>query len=88
MDAQITILRTMHDKTMAAKTPAERHALLAEHATSIRNAMKVMNETPYGGSSDSAGDETAQRQMTEKRLEMMQIALQLTTDRLAIAPSK
>ena len=54
----------------------------------IRNAMKVMNETPFGGMNDAEGDGTAQRQVLEKRLEMTQIALQLATDRLPVAPPK
>ena len=88
LDAQMTILRQMYDKAMAARTPAERDVLMATGMHAIHNAMKVMNETSSGGMRDSEGDGTAYWRMMEKRLEMTQIALHLATDRPAVAPPK
>ena len=88
MEAQLTVMREMHDKAMAGKTPEERDVLVAAHTKAIRDAMTVMNETSSGGMSGIEGDRPAHRQMMEKRLQMTQVAMQMAMDRLPAAPPK
>jgi hypothetical protein len=92
MDAQIRAMRQMHDKMMAAKTPEERNALMAEHMKTMQDGMKMMNDMPSGGSvpmqGGMMGDMAMRHQMMEKRMEMMSAAMQMMMDRLPAAPAK
>jgi len=42
MDAQIKLMQEMHAKMTAAKTPAERKALMAEHMKTMQGGMDMM----------------------------------------------
>jgi len=73
VDAQIAAMHAMHEKMMAAKDPAERKAMMAEHEKMMRDGMKSMEAM----SQDHApGCDMA------KRMEMMQAMMQLMMDRL------
>ena len=74
VDAQIAAMHAMHEKMMAAKDPAERKAMMAEHEKMMRDGMKSMEAM----SQDHGGDGCDMA----KRMEMMQAMMQLMMDRL------
>ena len=81
----------MHDMAnmmMAAKTPEERNALMAEHMKTMQEGMTMMNGMSPGGMGGMKGDMPARHQMMEKRMEMMQSMMQMMMDRLPAAPTK
>jgi hypothetical protein len=96
VDMQMKAMREMHSKMMAAKTPEERNALMAEHMKVMREGMDMMNAMSpdgmggmdmMGGMSQDdmgamKGDMTACHQMMEKRMEMMQAMMQMMMDLL------
>lgn len=88
MDAQTQAMRDMHEKMMAAKTPEERNALMAEHMKTMQDGMTMMNEMPAGGMQSMKGDMAMHHQMMEKRMEMMSASMQMMMDRLPAAPAK
>ena len=92
MDAQTKAMRQMHDKVMAAKTPEERNALMAEHMKTMQDGMTMMNgAAPEGMSSMKGGmkgDMTMHHRMMEKRMEMMAASMQMMMDRLPAVPAK
>lgn len=82
MDTQTKTMREVHDKMMAAKTPEERNALMAEHMKSMQGGMTLMDGMSPGGMAGMKGDMAARHQMMEKRMEMMQTMMQMMMDRL------
>ena len=97
MDTQMKAMAAMHDKMMAAKTPEERSALMAEHMQVMQEGMSTMNAmaTPgisgtggMGGMGGMQGDMAAHHQMMDKRMEMMQAMMQMMMNRLPAAPAK
>ena len=91
MAAQMKGMREMHDKMMAAKTPAERDALTAEHMTIMQDSMTMMNGMSpggMGGMGTMKGDMATRHQAMEARMEMMQATMQMMMDRLPSAPTK
>ena len=91
MNSQMMAMQDMHDKMMAAKTPAERDALTAEHMKIMQDSMTMMNGMSPGGMSGMAamkGDMAARHQTMEARMEMMQATMQMMMDRLPAAPAK
>ena len=81
-------MHEMHNKMMAAKTPAERNALTDEHMKIMQDSMTMMNGMSPGGMSGMKGDMAARHQTMETRLEMMQATMQMMMDRLPAAPTK
>ena len=88
MDAHMKAMHEMHDKMMAAKTPAERDALTAEHMKIMQDSMTMMNGMSPGGMSGMKGDMAARHRTMETRMEMMQATMQMMMDRLPVAPAK
>ena len=91
MDTQMKAMREMHDKMMAAKTPEERNALMAEHMKAMQEGMTMMNGMRAGdmsGMRSMKGEMGEHHQMMEKRMEMMQTTMQMMMDRLPAAPAK
>ena len=84
-------MRDMHDKVMAAKTPEERHALMAEQMKLLQNGMTMMGG--MGGMGPGAmmggkpGDMTARQGMMEQRIDMMQSMMQMMMDRMQSVPA-
>jgi len=87
-DDQMKAMREMHDKMMAAKTPAERDALTAEHMKIMQDSMTMMNGMSPGGMRGMNSDMAARHQTMEARMEMMQATMQMMMDRLPAAPAK
>ena len=88
MDTQMKAMREMHDKMMAAKTPEERNALMAEHMKTMQEGMTMMNGMSPGDMGGMKEGLPARHQMMEKRVEMMQSMMQMMMDRLPAAPAK
>ena len=90
MDTQMKAMHEMHDKMMAAKTPAQRDALTAEHMKIMQDGMTMMNGMSPGGMGGMGamkGDMAAHHQTMEARMEMMQATMQMLMDRLHAAPA-
>ena len=91
MDSQMKAMHEMHDKMMAAQTPAERDALTAEHMKIMKDGMTMMNGMSPGamdGTSAMKGDMAARHQAMEARVEMMQATMQMMMDRLPSTSAK
>ena len=88
MDKQMKSMHLMHDNMMAAKTPEERDALMADQVKAMQDGMAMMNSVPSVGAAGMKGDMTAHYQMMEKRMEMMQSMMQMMMDRLPTVPAK
>ena len=87
-EAQIKAMQEMHDKMMAAKTPEERNALIAEHMKTMQDGMAMMNGMSSGAMGGKPGDAGMRSQMMEKRMDMMQTMMQMMMDRLPPTPAK
>ena len=85
-------MQAMHDKMMAAKTPEERSALMAEHMKSMQQGMDMMKG--MGGMGGMAGPKSPatnmpERQtMMEQRMDMMQTMMEMMVDRLPQTAAK
>lgn len=75
-DATMKSMQAMHDKMMAAKTPEERQALMADHMKAMQDGMAMMGQMKGergGMSSEAMG----------KRMDMMEMMMQMMMDRQA-----
>jgi hypothetical protein len=74
-------MQEMHEKMMAAKTPEERQALMAEHMKVMRDGMGMMGQmkAPDGKGANSP----ASPEMMGKRMDMMEMMMQMMMDREA-----
>ena len=88
MDAQLKMMREMHARMMAAKTPEERNALMGEHMKAMRDGMAMMEGMSGGGMGEMKCDMGAKHEMMEKRMEMMGAMMQMMMDRLPSTPGK
>ena len=92
MAKQTMAMQAMHDKMMAAKTPEERSALMAEHMKSMQQGMDMMKG--MGGMGGMAGPKSPPTNMTERqtmmeqRMDMMQTMMEMMVDRLPQTPAK
>lgn len=87
MEAQLKAMRDMHDKMVAAKTPAERNALMAEHMKIMQNGMNMMGGMGPAAMMGSPGDVAARQRMMEQRMDMMQSMMQMMVDRVQPVPA-
>ena len=87
-DAQMKSMREMHDKMMAAGTPEERNALMAEHMRTMQDAMEMMKGMGPRAMSGMQGNAAARSQMVEERMELMESMMQMMMDRLPAASAK
>ena len=85
-------MQAMHDKMMAAKTPEERDALMAEHMKTMQEGMGMMKG--MGGMGGMASPKGAPTSMTERqslleqRMDMMQTMMEMMVDRLPQTPAR
>jgi hypothetical protein len=56
MDSQMKTMREMHEKMMAAKTPEERKALMADHMKAMQDGMSMMGKMDSMGAMTGMGD--------------------------------
>lgn len=100
---QMKAMQAMHDKMLAAKTPEERNALMAEQMKLMQDGMAMMGRmgggmgmgggAMMGGNRPGAGpaqpgDMASRQQMMEQRMDMMQTMMEMMVDRLPQAPAK
>ena len=81
MDAQMRSMRDMHEKMMSARTPEERQTLMADHMKAMQDAMAMMDRMQSG--SGSGGDMPMRHEMMGKRMDMMQMMMEMMMDREA-----
>jgi hypothetical protein len=94
MDGKIKAMREMHEKVMAAKTPEERKALMADHMNVMQDGMSMMEKMDaMGGKGTDAKkggmsmDMMDHHEAMQKRMEMMTTMMQMMMDRLPASPA-
>jgi hypothetical protein len=86
MDAQMKRMQQMHERMAAARTPAERQALMAEQHKVMQDGMGMMSGMQR--TQPAPGTPEAQR-MTDIRMQMMESMMQMMMDRMdAMPPSR
>ena len=85
---QMKAMQEMHNKMLAAKTPEERNALMAEQMKLMQNSMNMMRGMGAGAAAGKPGDMAARQGMMEQRMELMQSMMQMMMDRMPAAPAK
>ena len=94
MDMQTKKMQAMHEKMMAAKTPEERNAMMADHMKSMQDGMKMMEGMAKPGMAGMQGmggmsaDMSAHHAMMEKRMTMMQTMMKMMMDRMPVASAR
>lgn len=89
MANQTKAMQEMHDKMMAAKTPEERNALMAEHMKTMQEGMGMMKGMGGMAGPKSPPTNMSERQtMMDQRMEMMQTMMEMMVDRLPQTPAK
>ena len=89
MANQMKAMQEMHDKMMAAKTPEQRSALMAEHMKTMQEGMGMMKGMGGMAGPKSPPDTMTERQtMMEQRMDMMQTMMEMMVDRLPQTPAK
>lgn len=95
MEPRMKAMKDMHQKMMAAKTPAERQALMADHMKAMQEGMAMMKEM-HGGMQGMGGMDhgkgmpagMAQRhQMMTEHMAMMQMMVDMMMQRMPASPA-
>ena len=95
MANQKKAMQEMHDKMMAAKTPEERSALMADHMKTMQDGMDMLKG--MGGTGGMGGmaspkippsSMTERQTMLEQRMDMMQTMMEMMVDHLPQTPAK
>jgi len=91
-DQQMKTMQDMHQKMMAAKTPAERAALMKDHMKVMQDGMAMMGQMGGGmpmmdqmGGGMSSMPGGMQKDMMQ-HMAMMQMMMQMMVDREAAMP--
>ena len=88
MANQRKAMQEMHDKMMAAKSPEERSALMAEHMKTMHDGMGMMKGMGSMAGPKSPPTTMTERQtMMEQRMDMMQTLMEMMVDRLPQTPA-
>jgi len=90
MDMQMKTMQDMHEKMLAAKTPEERQALMADHMKTMQDGMAMMGRM-HGGKSAKpgagmGGGMSMNSDSMGKRMDMMEMMMQMMMDREAARP--
>jgi hypothetical protein len=84
MDAMMKSMQEMHAKMMVARTPEERQVLMADHMKTMQDGMAMMNQMREGmGAMGSGGGTAASPEIMGKRMDMMEMMMQMMMDREA-----
>lgn len=85
MDQMMEKMQDMHDRMIAAKTPEERQKLMDEHRMLMQDGMAMMKGMGGKGSSMMNGAGAGGMMMgpdaMEKRMDMMQMMMEMMMDR-------
>ncbi|MEO3713779.1 hypothetical protein [Roseateles flavus] len=91
MGAKMKAMQEMHQKMMAAKTPEERQALMAEHMKAMQGGMGMMKQMSGKGAGDGMKgmptDPKARMEAMEQRMDMMQMMMEMMMDRMPAGPA-
>ena len=103
MEPRMQAMQAMHAKMMAAQTPAERQALMADHMKAMQDGMAMMKEKHampgMGGKAGMAGmagmaesgckpgEMAGQQRMMGDHHAMMQMMMDMMADRMPAAPA-
>jgi outer membrane murein-binding lipoprotein Lpp len=90
-DEQMKLMHDMHQKIKAAKTPAERAALMKDHMSAMQGGMSMMGQMRSGmpgrdGGMSSMPAGPIRHKGMERRMEMMEMMMQMMMDREAAKP--
>ena len=89
MAEQTKAMQEMHAKMMAAKTPEDRNALMADHMKTMQEGMGMMQGMGgMAGPKSPPTDMTQRQTMMEQRMDMMQTMIEMMADRLPQTPAK
>ena len=92
MAPRMKAMQEMQQKMMAAKTPAERQALMADHMKAMQDGMAMMKEMQgMQGMSEGKGmpaDMAKRHQMMTDHMAMMQMTMDMMADRMPAAPPR
>lgn len=77
-DQQMAQMREMHRKMMAAKTPQERQALMAEHMKAMQGGMSMMCEM---GAAPAPQSGAPSDEMMKRCMAMRDMTMQMMQDR-------
>ena len=86
MNAQMRAMQVMHEKITAAKTPAERDALMPEHMKLMQESMSMLRGMSPAKAKSGAGDPASRQEILERRVDMMESMMQMLVDGMP-APS-
>jgi hypothetical protein len=98
MEPRMNAMKDMHHKMMAAKSPAERQSMMADHMKAMQDGMAMMKEKHgsmqgmggMAGMDHSKGmpDGMAQRhQMMTEHMAMMQMMMDMMAQRMPASPA-
>lgn len=79
MDEQMKAMHEMHQKMMAAKTPEERKALMAEHMKTMQESMSMMTGMMGTG---AEGEKKMSAQAMKKQMDMTTMMMQMMMDEM------
>ena len=89
MAEQTKGMQEMHARMMAAKTPEDRNALMADHMKTMQEGMGMMQGMGgMAGPKSPPTDMTQRQTMMEQRMDMMQTMMEMMADRLPQTPAK
>jgi len=90
MDKHMQAMRDMHDKMMSAKTPEERRALMGEQMKTMQDGMSMMSQMSKDcmGKGGMMSDMHKHHEAMMKRMDMMQMMMQMMMDRASVEPAK
>ncbi|MGE5116845.1 MAG: hypothetical protein ACM3N6_10195 [Betaproteobacteria bacterium] len=80
LDMQMKTMQDMHQKMMAAKTPEERQALMAEHMKAMEGGMTMMCEMGSRGGMGMQGS-AGSNDMMKRCMSMKDTTMQMMMDR-------
>jgi len=80
---QMKTMQGMHQKMMAAKTPEERQALMAEHMKAMQGGVSMMCE--MGGGTGASGT-SGSADMMKRCMEMKDMTMQMMMERETAKP--
>jgi hypothetical protein len=81
MDMRMESMHEMHEKMAAAKSPAERQALMADHMKAMQDGMAATGSLkPLAGRGPGA---PVNHEMMGKRMDMMEMMMQMMLEREA-----
>ena len=82
VNQQMKAMQDMHQKMMAAKTPAEGAALMKEHMKAMQDGMAMMGR--MRGGMPMHGGVPTEKDAMQRRMDMMEMMMQMMMDREAV----